>query len=249
LRRQLDSRKQRNGESALAFYYAILELCDEIEPQMSIDGIAHYFRLGLSPRLVEGFHYLCSKAQTREELEDSVKAMDNLNVDAHGHQSEVVQLINALSGAGAQVQSQIPNTRTWDARPRCFRCNQPGHFARGCAVPQQNYFNQSDDQRNPRQQWQNRGSSRRFYDYRSGRLSDNQDDASGRQSGGGGRGGRGSHQGYNYGPQRGGYARYESLYQNNDLRDQRQGPSRENNSERHVTFSDNQTPNRDGRRN
>jgi hypothetical protein len=146
-RRLLDTRKQRPRESALAYYYAILELCEEIDPQMTIDGIAHYFRLGLRPSLLEGFHYMCNKASTREELEDSVRALDNLQSDGHRQQSEMVQLINALSEANITRDkpqpptrtepspSRLPNTRTPDGRVMCWNCNQQGHYARSCRAP------------------------------------------------------------------------------------------------------------------
>ncbi|KYB24698.1 hypothetical protein TcasGA2_TC031841 [Tribolium castaneum] len=163
-RMRFESRKQGVNEDIKSYYFELLSLQQEYDPQMSDATFRMFFEEGLLPQLAETFLMFSDPEMSKRDIKNLVfkisevkkkSLINNISADSafvtmndrtHRQQTEAnrSRTSHEENRKWENRRQQFPNTRTKDGRPICFSCGKPGHYASVCRNQERKNF-----ERNP----------------------------------------------------------------------------------------------------
>ena len=147
LRIKLRNRKQAVTESIVTFFYEILALCHEINPNMPFEDIKEHFEDGLHPDFFNNYSLLSIQATDMRSLKEIIAKLNTINI-AH-ERYDLTEMRNALPVATLAAPKTLQNStkptqrqnyknqqhrRTYNKGPTCYYCNTRGHIKRNCQL-------------------------------------------------------------------------------------------------------------------
>lgn len=166
---KLINRKQQSSENIKNYFYDLVTLAENYNPNMNKDDFVDYFENGLQPKFLQMYCTLRYSGMSVDDLEKIVHRLSDFEErSAVGNLNQLTSLLSIGANNTANTsnpsnfqtlrnRTYVPNTNSFppkqNNRPFCNRCNVLGHYTSTC------WYNQGN------QQSSNNSSHNRFNSY------------------------------------------------------------------------------------
>lgn len=189
LKARISARIQKENEDIKTYYFDLLELCRQLDPNLPKDTFREYFENGLHQMYHDKYFFVASDDMSSKDLKDLVFKLSDHRCRAKKSSNDQSMCSMQSTPAynpnntynnipshpknrqtyhkqtGANRRDEQPRTRTRDNKPICYNCNQVGHIARNCDRRQYNDRRQDDRRQYNESKQNDRG---QYNDRRSG---------------------------------------------------------------------------------